>query len=184
MICQICHSCFNFENSRWIFSCVVVALVFSTSCGYRSASKNRLSHGMESLAIIPFENETTTFEVEQMLTRSLVRAFVEKSSYRMSSDPTTADAILKGVVSDVSVNPVLFGGGAFGSTFLVTLRARVELIQRETEKVLFKNDNYIFREQYVINVDVENFFSELNPALDRISNDFAFAVVTTVLEQF
>ena len=44
--------------------------------------------------------------------------------------------------------------------------------------------SYLFREQYVINVDVRNFFSELNPALGRIADDFAASVVTTVLESF
>ena len=42
----------------------------------------------------------------------------------------------------------------------------------------------MFRDQYVINVDVENFFSELNPALERIGQDFAASVVVGILEGF
>ena len=174
------------KTGRFAMAMVGLCLVLlaQPACGYRVASKNRLSPRVKVIAVLPFENETTTFEVEQMLTQSLIRAFVEKSSYRVVRDPSKADGVLQGVISRVTANPVIFGEGTFGSTFLVTLSVRVELRERETGKVLFKNDEYIFREQYVINVDVKNFFSELNPALGRIADDFASSVVTTILEGF
>ena len=98
--------------------------------------------------------------------------------------PSQADAILSGVVSRISVSPVTFGQGSFGTTFLVTMDARVEFKEKITGKVLFKNDRYIFRDQYQINVEVGQFFTEQNPALDRIAEDFASSVVTAILEAF
>ncbi len=136
-----------------------------------------------TIAVLPFVNETTTFEVEQILTRSFIRALVEKSSYRVITDPSKADGILEGVISGVSVSPVTFSQGSFGSTFLVTFNASIQLREQETGEVLLSR-SYLFREQYVINVDVRNFFSELNPALGRIADDFASSVVTTLLESF
>jgi hypothetical protein len=168
----------------------ILALVFALGllhqfgCGYRVASKIRLPTRITAIAVLPFENETTTFKVEQVLTQSVIRALVEKSSYWVTRDPAEADGILQGVISRVTANPVIFGEETFGSTFLVTLNARVELRERQTGKILFKNDEYIFREQYIINVDVKNFFSELNPALARIADDFGSSVVTTILEGF
>jgi hypothetical protein len=50
--------------------------------------------------------------------------------------------------------------------------------------VLFSNNQYIFREQYIVNIDVKNFFSEMNPALDRIATDFAAAVVASIVDGF
>ena len=168
--------------STWIIVALMLLSVQS-ACGYRIASSNRLPSGTV-IAVLPFENETTTFRVEQVLTQSLIRALVQKSGYRVTRDPAQADRILEGVISRVTANPVLFGEETFGSTFLVTLNARVELREQQSGKILFKNDEYIFREQYIINVDVKNFFSELNPALGRIADDFASSVVTTVLEGF
>ena len=72
--------------------------------------------------------------------------------------------------------------GATGALRLVF--CLTESREQQSGKILFKNDEYIFREQYIINVDVKNFFSELNPALGRIADDFAASVVTTVLEGF
>jgi hypothetical protein len=168
--------------STWILVGLTLLSVQS-ACGYRIASSNRLPSGTV-IAVLPFKNETTTFRVEQVLTQSVIRALVQKSGYRVTRDPAQADRILEGVISRVTANPVLFGEETFGSTFLVTLNARVELREQQSGKILFKNDEYIFREQYIINVDVKNFFSELNPALGRIADDFAASVVTTVLEGF
>ena len=169
-----------------------LALLLATqvACGYKVATQNRVDPDIGTLAVLPLENKTTTFEVEQILTRSLVRAFIERSSYTVVSDSSQADAVFQGQSRDfyqVSANPVIFGEQTFGSTFLVTwlsVVGRVELRERETSKLLFENNNFIFREQYVINVDVRNFFSELNPALGRIADDFASSVVTTILERF
>ncbi len=163
---------------------LAVLLATQLACGYKVASNNRIAPDIGTLAVLPLENKTTTFEVEQILTRSLVRAFIERSSYTVVSDSSQADAVFQGVISQVSANPVIFGEQTFGSTFLVTVVGRVELRERETSKLLFESNNFIFREQYVINVDVQNFFSELNPALGRIADDFASSVVTTILERF
>ena len=167
-----------------LISAVAVLLTVVSGCGYRVASKNRSSPQFRTLAVVPLENKTTTSEVEQILTRSLVRAFVEKSSYQLINDPSKADAVLRGVVSRLTASPVIFRRGTFGSTFLVTLQAQMELQDQRSGKILYKNDDYIFREQYQINVDIENFFSELNPALGRVAGDFASSIVTTLLESY
>lgn len=161
----------------------LIPLLLFSGCGYRVAAKNRLER-IQTVAVLPMKNQTTTLEVEQILTRSIIRSFVEKTGYRVVRDPGQADAVLEGIVTRVTANPVIFGQRTFGSTFLVTLNASVELKERESGKVLFRNPRYTFREQYVINVDVEQFFSERNPALERIADDFASSVVTTIVEQF
>lgn len=152
-------------------------------CGYRVASASRTVKG-DSIAVSPFENRTTTFEVEQILTREIHRTLVRKSGYRVVNKPSEADVVMSGEITSVSAVPVVFGRETFGSAFLVTLNAKVELKDRRSGKTFFRNDNYVFRDQYETNSDVKNFFSELNPALERIAADFASSVVTAVLEDF
>ena len=171
---------------RWVRFALWILLASGSivSCGYRVAQRNRIDLGISSVAVEPFENETTTYRVEQKLTEAMVRKFVEKTSWAVRSGPQKADAVLSGVVSRLSVSPVTFGQSSFGTTFLVTLDARVEFRENSTGRVLFKNDRYIFREQYQLNIDIERFFTEQNPALDRIADDFAASVVSSILEGF
>ena len=173
----------SFPNTRLV-TLFLVLLLLLAGCGYKAASKNRLEPASKSIAVVPLENRTSTFEVEQILTRSLVREFVQKSSYDVLNDPGDADLEMGGAISRVRVSPVAYGQASFGSTFLVTLSANIYLLDRRSGEYLYQNNNYVFREQYVINVDVQNFFSELNPALGRVSEDFAASVVASIMEGF
>lgn len=159
-------------------------LMSLSACGYRVASSNRSPAFTGKLAIQPLLNETTTYEVEQILTRALVGEFVKRSRFSIVNDPEESDKVLSGRVSEVTVNPVTYGKTAFASTFLVTIYVSLELRDRHTGEVIFRKPDYIFREEYVINVDPEHFFSEANPAIERLSEDFASSVVTTITEGF
>jgi hypothetical protein len=162
---------------------LICLVVLPAACGYRPGAAGRVA-GARSVAVVPFINRTTTVEVEEILSRALARGFVEKSPYRVVTDEAQADLVMRGEVLSVTATPVIFGRETFGTAFLVTLNARVEVTDRHTGRPVFKNDNFVFREQYEINVDVRNFFSELNPALERIAFEFASSVVSTVLEDF
>jgi len=164
--------------------CVCLLALWLSGCGYRTASANRLGSGISSVAVVPLENLTTTFEVEQLMTRALVRTFVQKSPMKVLGNPDLADAVVTGAISGVRTSPVTYGTGSFGSTYLVTLTASLEVVDRRSGKVIFKNDRFIFREQYVLNTQLDDFFSEVNPALDRVAEDFASSVVTSILEGF
>jgi hypothetical protein len=171
----------------WIrlFQCsVFILLLVDVGCGYRAASKNRLTNPYDSISVKPLLNETTTYEVEQILTRSIVSEFVQRSDLSVVNDPQRADLVLEGTISRVSVSPMTIGRSGFASTFQVMITVSVALKDRKSGETVFQENGLLFRDQYVINVDVEEFFSEQNPALGRIANDFASSVVTTMLEDF
>jgi len=60
----------------------------------------------------------------------------------------------------------------------------VSLVDSSTKQEVYKDDNFLFRQPYAISVDVPNFFDEQNPALDRMSRDFASKLVAAILEKF
>jgi hypothetical protein len=155
------------------------------ACGYRLARKTiNLPTDMKSIAIPLLINKTTVQEVEQLLTRSLIQQFSERTALRVSAQIAGSDAILQGEILSVTASPVLFGAETFTSTFLVTLQANIRIISAANHKVLFENPSYIFRDQYAISADVKQFFSEQNPALRRMAKDFAASVVATFLNGF
>ena len=153
-------------------------------CGYKVASKNRVLPDISSVAILSLVNTTSTFALEQILTRALVREFIEKTEFKVLRSEAGADAVLEGTLSRIRANPVTFGSSSFGTTFQVTLIGSVVLTEQPSGRTLYQNDRFTFREEYVINTDVATFFSEANPALERIARDFASSVVASVLEGF
>ncbi len=171
------------HRTCWIL--LVLGLsVAAGACGYRVAANNRVPRPFHTLLVKPLENDTTSYEIEQILTRSLVSEFVKRTDYAVVDNQSRADAVLEGRVTRVTASPVTFARSAFASTFLVTVYASVELKDLKSGEVLFSNNRYVFREQYIVNVDVKNFFSEVNPALHRMASDFAASVVATIVEGF
>jgi len=70
------------------------------------------------------------------------------------------------------------------TTMLVTVHAKVQLVDAKSEKTLYKNDDVVFRDEYQISTDVQSFFQEQNPGMERMARDFASHLVADVVENF
>jgi hypothetical protein len=137
---------------------------------------------------------------QQRMTQAVVREFISRSRYRIVSTEESADAVLHGEITSFEAIPAVFDttpttsnsttvptvntNTARVTTMLVSVHMKVSLEERETKKVLYKNDDYLFREPYEISTNPSVFFDEQGPALERMSRDFAARLVSDVLENF
>jgi hypothetical protein len=95
-----------------------------------------------------------------------------------------ADATLHGTILQETTLPLTYNASTQeSSSFLVTMVVSVTLNGRDG-KVLYENKNYVFRQQYQSTTDLPTFMQENPAALDRLSRDFAKALVADVLEGF
>jgi len=183
-------STLNFQLSAFNFQLIIVlvfaALIFP-GCGYRVRSAvGRLPAGAESIGIPTFRNLTGEPEIEQMLTRALLREFAARTSGRVNSGETDADLVLLGEVKDVSAVPVTFGSQnsgelTFSSAFQVTVRIGARLVRRRDSAVVWENEDFVFRERHLLDSDVRNYFAGDNPAFERLARNFAAALAGVVL---
>jgi hypothetical protein len=128
---------------------------------------------------------TTSYRIEQRLTTATVHEFLAKTSYRVVPNPANGDAVLRGKVLSLEAVPLLFDSATGrATTMLVTLKCEVTFEERETGKILYHSDNFLFRNQYEISTDVKSFFEEQDPALDRLAQDFATRLVAAVTENY
>jgi outer membrane lipopolysaccharide assembly protein LptE/RlpB len=168
------------------FVAALVALVALAGCGYHAAGhSSRLPENLHVLAVPMFVNQTQTYRVEQLLTRDVVREFIERTRYRVVNEAAdSADATLKATVLSAQTAPLTYDPqtGRISSA-MVTVSLKVSLVERNG-RVLFDNPNYTFREQYQVSREVTSFFAEETPALQRMSRDFARTLVSDVLEAF
>lgn len=155
-------------------------------CGYHVAGRSdALPKSIHVIAVPAFENKTTSYRIEQRLTAATVHEFLAKTPYRVVSNPANGDAVLRGKVLSLEAVPLLFDTATGrATTMLVSVKCEVTFEQRETGKVLYHTDNFLFRNQYEISTDVKSFFEEQDPALDRLAQDFAARLVAAVTENF
>jgi hypothetical protein len=158
----------------------------AVGCGYRVAGRsNSLPKTIHVIAVPALENKTTSYRIEQRLTTATVHEFLAKTSYRVVPDPANGDAVLRGKVLSLEAVPLLFDTATGrATTMLVTVKCEVTFEERETGKILYHSDNFLFRNQYEISTDVKSFFEEQDPALERLAQDFAARLVAAVTENY
>ncbi len=164
----------------------MIGAIFAGGCGYHVAGRtSSLPSDWSSIAIPAFKNDTTRYRIEQRLTEATIHEFITRTKYRVIQDEAGADGVLHGEVVSIETSPVIFNSTTGEvETMLVTVHAKVSLIDNKTSRSIYKNDDMVFRDEYQISSDVQSFFDEQSPALGRMARDFASKLVANVVENF
>jgi outer membrane lipopolysaccharide assembly protein LptE/RlpB len=172
--------------SLTLFIVALGAALIAGGCGYHVAGHSAtLPSEWKTIAVPAFKNDTTRYRIEQRFTSAVIREFITKTKYRIVQDPQSADAVLHGEVLTIETFPLLFNGTTGEvTTMLVTVHTKVDLIDNKTQKPVYQNADMVFRDQYQLATDVNTFFEQQDPALERMSRDMASHLVANVLEGF
>lgn len=165
---------------------VTLACLLACGCGYHTAGHaSVLPEDIKTVAIPSFTNQTTTFKIEQLLTAAVVREWTTRTHYHVVNEQSnSADATLRGTVLSSYASPATYDSQTGrAASVLVVVSMKVSLTDRQG-KVLFENPAYVFREQYQVSREVQSFFEEDSPALQRLSDEFARTLVSNILEGF
>ena len=164
---------------------LLAALVF-LGCGYHVAGHAaRLPSDWKTIAVPTFQNHTPHYRIEQRFTAAVVREFLARTKYRIVQDTGSADGVLQGDVLTIEATPLLFNATTGQvTTMLVTVHAKIALRDNCTEQAVYENADMVFRQEYQISTDVNSFFEQQDPALERMSRDLASKIVSNVLENF
>ncbi|MGB9432327.1 MAG: LPS assembly lipoprotein LptE [Candidatus Acidiferrum sp.] len=188
------------------FRCWCLALsVASAGCGYHVAGHgaDALPKTIHVIAVPALENKTNTFKIEQKLTAATIHEFLAKTRYKVVSSPDAGDAVLTGKVLSLEILPLLFQTPTAttsteqATAMMVTMKCEVTLTERDSGKVLYHTDNFVFRNEYQLATvgqtaqtptesrgNVEEIFEESDPAFDRMAQDFAVRLVAAVTENY
>lgn len=163
-----------------------IAAALLVGCGYHVAGHDSsLPSGWHDIAVPAFKNDTAQYRIEQLFTEAVIREFISRTKYHITQDPSSADATLHGEVLTIETSPLLFDAETGEvRTMLVTVHAKVDLVDTKSEKTVYANKDIVFRQEYQLSTSVQAFFNEESPALRRMSRDFAGQLVSGVLDSF
>jgi hypothetical protein len=171
----------------WFSGFFTVLFVVSgfTEC-YKTAGRGEaLPAHIKTFAIPPFQNQALRFKLEQRFTSAMIEESLRRArSLNVVSDAEGADAVMIGTIKSFVYRGLVLNDVGRARVFEVTIYASITVRDQTKNKILFDNQNYVFREQYEISEDPQSFFSEEGPAVDRMAKDFARSVMTTILEGF
>ncbi len=160
-------------------------LLALSGCGYALVGKgNILDPSLHTLYVPTFVNRTTRVEIEQRVTQAVAEEFVSRGRLQLVADPKLADIILRGSIDTFNLAPVGFQQGR-ATQYQISITANIELLDhRHEDRVLWKNDQYRFVENYDVSLDSTNSFDQETRAITEIAQRFAQTLVANLLEGF
>jgi predicted transcriptional regulator of viral defense system len=176
--------------SRRVATLVAILLLPLTGCGYSLAGRgSSLPSYIRTIGVPLFGNSTAVFDIEQKLTERVRLEFIGRGRYRVVPDEAGVDGLLRGEITAISVRPTAFTAEQQASRYEITVVIKVEFRDQKTSKILYENPAQTFREEYEVTTgqvasDTNAFLGQNQNAVDRIANDFAKTVVSSILEAF
>ena len=164
----------------------LAVLLLMSGCGYALVgSGNSLDPKIHTIEVPAFVNKTTRVELEQRVTQAVADEFVSRGRLRLVTAPAEADAILRGSIDSFGIFPVAFNQQGRATQYQISITAKIELLDhRNEDKVLWKNDQYRFTENYQIDINSTDAFDQETRAISEIAVRFAETLVTNLLEGF
>jgi len=157
-----------------------------SGCGYNLVGKGSyLDPTIHTIEVPAFVNRTTRVELEQRVTQAVADEFVSRGRLRLVADPKEAHAILRGSIDSFGIFPVAYNQFGRATQYQISITAKIELVDhRNDDKVLWKNDQYRFTENYQVNLDQTDAFDQESRAIREIAERFADTLVASLLEGF
>jgi hypothetical protein len=173
-----------------------LVMLASNGCGYALAGHGSfLPDYIKQIGIPAFANQTSYFDIAQLLTDKVRTEFIGRGHYQIVPETAGADAVLVGTITGISILPTAFGTLQQASRYTITVTANIELRDARENKVLWSNPSVVVRDEIDATstvasnapggaVDPAKFFNQETNAMQRVSDEFARTVVSAILEAF
>lgn len=169
---------------------LALAGVLTAACGYSLAGRGSfLPDYIQTIGVPQFVNTTPYYEVEQVFSEKVRTEFINRGNYKVLPERTGVDAILNGQIMAIQIAPASFTDEQQASRYVITVVSKIEFRDLKTNKVLWDNPQWVFREEYeasagVDALDPNAFFAQDVNALERVATEFSKSVVSAILEAF
>ena len=168
---------------------LLMALLFVsgfTEC-YKPVNKSQLPAHIKTVAVPAFQlgPQALRFKIDHRFTEAVMNELIRRGhGLRVQSDPEGADAVVDGLVKTFNFSGVLLDDKGRARVFEVTIVAAVTVRDQHENRVLYDNQNFVFRGEFEFANDPRNFFNEEDPAVMRMVRSFAESIVSTLVNGF
>ena len=160
---------------------VVLFFVSGFAECYKPVTKNQLPSRIKTVAVPAFQNNALRYKIESRFTDAVVNELIHRGrGLRVQGEREGADAVIEGVIKSFTYSGVLLDDKGRARIFEVTIEAAVTVRDQTENRVLYDNQNFVFRGEYEFANDPRNFFNEEDPAVERMARNFAESIVSTL----
>ena len=152
---------------------------------YKPVTKNQLPSRIRTVAVPAFQNNALRYKIEHRFTEAVINEIVRRGRHlRVQGEREGADAVIDGVIKSFNFSGVLLDERGRARIFEVTISAAVTVRDQVENRVLYDNQNFVFRGEFEFANDPRTFFNEEDPAVERMARSFAESIVSTLINGF
>jgi outer membrane lipopolysaccharide assembly protein LptE/RlpB len=141
-----------FKRSRKI-GFMILCTVLVAACGYRFSGQGQYPKGVQHIFVEVFENRTSKTGIERTVTNQVIFEFTRQRGKSLASSPSSADAILRGVITKIRTQTIARVGTEVASQREVFMTVDLVLVPKDGGKVLWAANDISDRQAYDV---VEN----------------------------
>ncbi len=154
-----------------------------TDC-YKAVTNSGLPKNIKTVAVpaFQFEAKGLRYRVESRFTDAVTREIIRRGSgLKVQGSRTGADAVLEGTIRDFGFSGVLLDSEGRARVYEVTIVTAVTIRDLKANKILYDNQNFVFRDSFEFSSDPRSFFNEEDPAVERMARAFAESAVSAFI---
>ncbi len=154
-----------------------------TEC-YKPVTRSGLPRHIKTVAVpaFQFEAQALRYRVSSRFTEAVSKEIIRRGSgLKVQGTTRGADAVIEGTIRDFSFTGVLLDREGRARVYEITIISAVTIRDLREDKILYDNQNFIFRDSFEFSSDPRSFFNEEDPAVDRIARAFSESVVSTIV---
>jgi Lipopolysaccharide-assembly len=169
---------------------LVAATASLAGCGYTLAGRgNTLPTHIRTIGVPQCVNHSSTPDIDGVLTDKVRQELTSRGRYLINPGIEGADATLTCTVVAVTIIPIEFGADRLPIRQAIVVTASIEFKDVKDDKVLYSNPGFQARDEFSVttsqSVNDPNSFLRTNvQAMDRLAQNFARTIVTSILEAF
>lgn len=172
-----------------IFSTLLALVLVSflslgaTDC-YKPVTNSGLPSHIKRVAVPAFQFEAggARYKVSSRFTDAVIREMIKRGrGLKVQGTRDGADAVVEGTIRDFTFTGVLLDREGRARVYEVVITSAVTITDLKNNKVIYDNQNFIFRDSFEFSEDPRSFFNEEDPAVERMARAFAASVISTVV---
>jgi len=157
-----------------------------TEC-YKPVTNSGLPPNIKKIAVpaFQFEVQGARYRVESRFTEAVSREIIKRGrGLTVQGSREGADAVVEGTIRNFNFSGVLLDRQGRARVYEVTVTVALTIRDLKENKILYDNQNLIFRDSFEFSEDPRSFFNEEDPAVERMARSFAETVVSTIVNGF
>lgn len=150
---------------------------------YKPVTRSGMPKHIKTVAVPAFQFEArgARYRVESRFTDAVIREIIKRGrGLKVRGSRKDADAAIEGTIKDFSFSGVLLDRDGRARIYEVTITSAVTVHDLKKNRVIYDNQNFIFRDSFEFSQDPRSFFNEEDPAVERMARAFAESVVSTI----